>query len=37
MNHPGGNYIWKYIAGYDITRYVLGGYSIKHLKNYKHS
>ncbi|CAD8208926.1 unnamed protein product [Paramecium octaurelia] len=39
MIHPGGNYIWKLIQGQDVTRYVLGAYTLDQLKlqPYKHS
>lgn len=39
MIHPGGNYIWKLIQGQDVTRYILGAYTLDSLKikSYKHS
>ncbi|CAK64487.1 unnamed protein product (macronuclear) [Paramecium tetraurelia] len=39
MIHPGGNYIWKLIQGQDVTRYILGAYTLDSLKikTHKHS
>ncbi|CAD8124193.1 unnamed protein product [Paramecium sonneborni] len=39
MIHPGGNYIWKLIQGQDVTRYILGAYTLDTLsiKPYKHT
>ncbi|CAD8194973.1 unnamed protein product [Paramecium pentaurelia] len=39
MIHPGGNYIWKLIQGQDVTRYILGAYTLDSLniQPYKHS
>ncbi|CAD8190089.1 unnamed protein product [Paramecium pentaurelia] len=39
MIHPGGNYIWKLIQGQDVTRYIIGAYTLDQLKIkvYQHS